>query len=110
MCNRIFNRRNWDTPAIEHKMEKLKELYINDLITLEEYRADHAALKDQLEKVIDLPAAPQPKDLSKVKSLLSQDFRGIYDGMTIPEKSAFWRSFVAEIRIDKERNISVIFL
>lgn len=93
---------------LENKIEKLKELYINDLITLDEFRLDRAKYLDQIDQLP--PTSSEKKDLQPIRNLLDQDIENIYSKMSIPEKSMFWRSVVKEIRIGKDRNIEVIFL
>lgn len=93
---------------LENKIQKLKELYINDLIGLDEFRLDRAKYLDQIEQLPQI--FEEKKDLQPIRNLLCQDIEDIYSRMTVSEKSTFWRSFVKEIRIDKNRNIEVIFL
>lgn len=94
---------------IENKIQKLKDLYLNDLITMDEFRLDREKYMLQLEKLKDEESRPV-KDISYLKKFLELDFESVYDSMTIPEKRELWRSVVREIRIDKDRNVRFIFL
>lgn len=50
------------------------------------------------------------KDLSHLLKFLELDFESVYDSFSVPEKRELWRSIVREIRIDREKNIRIIFL
>lgn len=95
--------------SIENKIKKLKELYLNDLLTMDEFKLDRAKLLNQLEKVNAEDSRPI-KDLSHLKNFLTMDFESIYDSFSIPEKRELWRSIIREIRIDCDKNIRIIFL
>lgn len=93
---------------LTHKIDKLKDLYVNDLISLEEYKVDKAAY---LEQLVALSAASEPvKDLSSLRSFLTLDIDAVYSSMDAEEKRYLWRSVVKELRIDSGDNIDVIFL
>lgn len=92
--------------AIERKLERLKDLYVNDMISMDEYKADRAHL--MAEKASICPS--EPRDTSNLKKLLSTDIESLYKGMSDEEKRYFWRSIIREIRFDVNRNITIIFL
>lgn len=94
--------------VLQKKIDKLKELFVNDLITLDEFKRDKAAYAAQLEELHD---DPKPiKDLSPLREFLKKDILGIYKTMTNEEKRYLWRSVIKEIRIDENKNIEIIFL
>lgn len=93
--------------TLNAKISKLKELFLNDLITLDEYKEDKAKYLQQIE---ELPADQPPKDLSDLRKFLELDLEKIYVDMSPDEKRYLWRSIIREIRIDAERNVEIIFL
>jgi site-specific DNA recombinase len=93
---------------LEDKIERLKDLYLNGLISMDEYKLDRAKLIDQL-NTIPLQDVPK-KDLSKVKQLLISDFEDIYATFDFNEKIRFWRSTLKEIRFFSDRSIKPIFM
>lgn len=93
--------------ALKRKLTKLKELYVNELIDMEEYRKDYEIYTAALHQLPE-PVADSPPDFSAVEILLESDFKNIYDSMTREEKRALWRSVISEIRIDRENNITGI--
>ena len=91
---------------IERKIERLKELYVNEVITLDELKKDREKLLQQLTEVPD----EKPKDISKLKDFLNSDFETIYNTFDKKERRRFWRSVIKEIQVDKDRNFHIIFL
>ena len=96
-----------DKATIKHKLKKLKDLYVNDLIDIEEYKKDYQvyqAALNQLPEAVD----EKPPDFAAVEALLQNNFRQIYEKLTREEKRTLWRSAIKEIRIDNENNITGI--
>ena len=92
---------------IERKMSRLRELYINELITLDEYKLDRAGLQKQLDEV---PADIIPvRNTSAATDILNTNIRELYETMDYSEKQAFWRSFIKCIYYDKDRRFHPIF-
>ncbi|WP_373220934.1 recombinase family protein [Mediterraneibacter gnavus] len=96
-----------DKAVLKRKLTKLKELYVNDLIDIEEYRKDFQIYSAALQQLPE-PVAEQPPDFSAVEKLLQNDFKTIYDTLTREEKRTLWRSAIKEIRVDSENNITGI--
>lgn len=95
--------------SIRAKIDRTKELFVNGLIPLEEVTEKVR----RYEKDIELLSASEEEkkiDIDKVKWFLSRDFREIYNDLSPQEKRRVWQSIIKEIRIDSERNITVIFL
>lgn len=93
--------------GIVKKLERLKTLYINDLITLDEYKEDHARYMDEIERLSD---DPKPKDISGIKKMLDMDFEEAYPSLSIAERRELWRSVIKEIRVDSSKKYEIIFL
>lgn len=93
-----------DTTLIRRKMEKLKDLYLNDLIDRESYVQDYTALKQTLEE-LETPEqqAPKPVDLEELSSVLA-----LYSGFDRPQKKAFWSRLVGKIIISNDDDFSVV--
>lgn len=96
-----------DKAAIKRKLNKLKELYVNDLISIEDYKKDYARYTEALQDIPDV-IIEMPPDLSAVKRILDDDFKEIYGGLSREEKRALWRSIISEIRVDRDNNITGI--
>lgn len=86
--------------AIQRKIDRLKELYINDLIDMEEYRHDKEILTAELQCIHDTPEAPK----SALNSLVGLNLAEVYGQLNRHQKRLFWRSVIREIRFDSNRN------
>ena len=95
--------------SVENKLQKLKDLYLNDLITMDEFKLDREKLLLQLEKIKTEDSRPV-KDLAYLQEFLKTDFENVYGSFSVPEKRELWRSIIREIRIDHEKNSRIIFL
>ena len=92
--------------AIEKKLLKLNDLYVNDFITMDEYKEKYASLQSQ---IIDEPEETK-KDLTAVKTFLEGNFKDIYQTLNIEEKRALWRSVIKEIKVRNKEIVDVVFL
>ena len=96
-----------DKAALKRKLTKLKELYVNELIDIEEYKKDYEIYTAALRQLPE-PTSEAPPDFEAVEKLLQSDFKNIYESLTREEKRTLWRSVISEIRIDSENNITGI--
>lgn len=97
-----------DRAAIRRKLSRLKELYVNEIIDLEEYRRDYELYTAQLAERTAPAAEEERPNFEAVEAILASGFRKIYDGLEREEKRTLWRSVIKEIRVDKERQITGI--
>lgn len=93
--------------AIEKKMERLNNLYVNGFIDMEKYMAEYTSLQSQI--VDDVPQR-QKKDLAAIKKFLQGNFRGKYESLTIVEKQSLWRSIIKEIWVSGKEITDIKFL
>ena len=94
---------------LEKRISKLKELFINDLVTIEEYKQE----KESAQAEIDSLTALQPQtdtDLSRLKDFIQLDIESLYKPLNAEERRTFWRSIFREIQFDRDRNFKFIFL
>lgn len=92
---------------IERKIARLKDLYINELITMEEYKADLNKFNDELNKI---PTDTVKADFKAIKSLLDMDISSLYYELTCEERQVLIRSVIKSITIDAENNMSLEFI
>lgn len=99
--------------AVEKKIRRLKELYINDLITMEEYKADKEGFEEQLAELRS-SQTEDPKAVSasveSLKAILKLDIKGIYEDLSPEERRRFWRGIIRSITVGKDHSISIDFL
>lgn len=94
--------------VLKRKLNKLKELYVNDLIDIEEYRKDYEIYTSALKQMPNDKEMEQPPNFKAVERLLQSDFKNLYNTLTREEKRTLWRSAIKEIRIDNDYNITGI--
>lgn len=99
--------------ALQKKLSRLKELYINELITLEEYKADKEKYEKQItdlqsEQNRDPDAAAQAAET--LRAIMQMDIKGIYEDLSTEERRRFWRGIISAIIIGSDRSIKVEFL
>lgn len=91
--------------AIRGKIARLKELYLNELITLDEYKADHAAYTDRLNDLMEKDKPIEPPDFDALESLVSSGWKDRYSELSREDKREVWRSIIREIRLYPDRHI-----
>lgn len=92
---------------IERKLDRLKELYIEEMIDMDAYKRDRELLLSEMDKLTR--ETPQ-RDTGDLRQLLMPNLWELYATFTLTEKRTFWRGIIKEITIDSERNINVYFL
>lgn len=97
---------------IRKKLDRLKDLYLNEAITLEELKKEKARLEEYLSSLISPP--PTAQDLESLKNILNAGFETMYSKLNHEQKRRFWRSIIKEIKISKssgrQREYTVVFL
>lgn len=94
--------------TLKAKLNRLKDLYVNGLIEIEEYKKDYEVYAEALRQIREPEAEPAP-DYSAVEAMLQDDFRAIYDTLTREEKRTLWRSVIREIKVNNDNEITGIF-
>ena len=95
--------------TIKRKLDRLKELYVNDLISIDEYKTDKEELTMQ-SAALEAVQEPQKRSVGALEELLRMDIQGIYTDLTEEEKRTFWRGIIKVIWFDRERNYKVELL
>lgn len=83
-----------DVVKIKRKMDKLKDLYLNDLIDREAYESDYTSLKDELVANTSTPM-PEPVDIAVVKSALS-----VYSELPRSLRRELWRNTIKKVTVN----------
>lgn len=96
--------------SLRSKIEKLTDLYLNDLITMTEFKEKKESFESMILELTKETGTKKEKDMSGLKNILNMDIDEIYWNMDVDERNRFWRAFVDRIYIDKNRNIEIIFL
>jgi hypothetical protein len=100
--NRITSSKKNDTVKIKKRLEKLKDLYLDDLIEKEVYKLEYNTLTAQLNSA----ALIQPDTTVKYKELLEKDLTILYNSFTLQERKVFWLGMIDKIIVDQDNNIN----
>lgn len=97
-------RKGPDPAAIRRKMDKLKDLYLADLIDRDTYAQDYTALRDQLENI-----PPEPPALPTVDTGKLVDLAAGYWSLSREGRKEFWGRVLARIDAKDDGSFSVVF-
>ena len=95
---------------IERKLERLKELYINELIDMTAYKADRERLLADMDKLSGTESGRREQDVDAIKQLLSADLWTLYGTFTNEEKRTFWRGIIDRIEYGHDKQFRIYFL
>ncbi len=96
-----------DRAAIKRKLSRLKKLYVNDAIDMDEYKKDYDKYTAQLAEIPE-PATPK-LDIKALQAFLDRDFKSSYKTLDREERRSFWRGIVMKIYVDARNNITISF-
>lgn len=96
--------------STEKKMSRLKDLYVNELLTLVEYKKDLDEYQRQIAEYKREMSQHQSAGRDKLKELIGQNLADWYWTLEPHEKRTLWRGVIKEIRFGSDKSIDVIFL
>ena len=96
---------------VKRKLSRLKDLYVNDKVEMDDYERDYNDLKKQLADLLAEPEEEEKEiDIEAIKNLLSKSTEDIYQTLTAENRRSFWRSFIDKIIVHDRDNMEIIFL
>lgn len=104
------NQKNIDINSIKSKMNKLTNLYIEDLIDKDYYKHEYEDLKSKLEKAIEMnrPRKIDYKQIKEIDNLLKSDFLSLYGTLDNLEKRRLWASIIDYVVVKDKNNMNII--
>lgn len=103
---RISAPKTVDISAIMRKIEKLKDLYLNDLIPKELYERDYISLSKAL--------SDAEKAVAKEETLVDmkqfENFHEVYGQLSEESKKAFWSRTLRKILVSRDGHFSLEFV
>lgn len=91
--------------AVRRKLSRLKDLYLNDLISIEEYKADKEDFEARLEDLLKLDEPVKKPNFEALEAILQENWETMYQNLSAEDKRAFWRIALREIRCYSDRHI-----
>lgn len=95
-----------DKAAVSRKLEKLKDLYLDDLIDKAQYKADREKL---LADLAEAEAEPSGVDYGEIARMFSTEIPELYRAMPEQQRRDLWRSVIKEISLDENNTPLIIF-
>ena len=95
---------------IENKLDKLKDLYLDDLIDKESYKKDYNFFLKNLNKLKNENSTTVRKDFSNLQKVINGNILNEYFCLSIEEKRTFWLHLIDKIYIENGKIIEVMFL
>lgn len=96
---------------LESKINKLKDLYLDDLIDKEIYKKDYEKYNNQLVELKKYNIRHEEvKDFSHIEKILNSDYQTIYNKLSVENKKQFWLSIIDKIYVEKGEIKEVTFL
>lgn len=97
--------------AIEKKIDRLKNAYLNEVISLNEFKQDRQKLLTELSELTLTSEENSTKQkIENLETLLSMNIKQNYSNMEMYEQKTFWRSFIKNIKFDSSKKITINFL
>ena len=93
----------------EKKISRLKELYLNELITLDDYKHDLAAYKADIDGFKAEARKYRGTDKKALYDLVGQNLADWYWTLSEDERRVIWRSVIDQIYFDNDKNIKIVF-
>lgn len=93
----------------EKKISRLKELYLNELITLDDYKRDLAAYKADIDGFKAEAKKYRGTDKKALYDLVGRNVADWYWTLTEDERRVIWRSVIDQIYFDNNKNIKIVF-
>ncbi|MDE7054422.1 MAG: recombinase family protein [Oscillospiraceae bacterium] len=91
--------------ALRAKIGRLKDLYVNDLITLDQCIADQKMYTDRIEALEREANETKRPSFKQADTLLCSGWETVYKGLKDEQKQEFWRLLIKEIRLYPDRHI-----
>lgn len=99
-----------DIKKLKNKINKLKDLYLDDLIDKNTYEIDYKKYTQELARLEINNSSIKPRDFSQVEKILNSDYLTIYNKLTTENKKRFWLSIIDKIYILDGKIKEITFL
>jgi hypothetical protein len=91
-------------------LDRLKDLYINDLIEMDAYKRDYENLSAQLDELDRKQSAVDPgPDIHALQDVFIENWGRLYADMTREEQRQFWLMCIKAIQVYPDRGIKFSF-
>lgn len=95
--------------VIEKKLSRLKDLYVNELIDLDEYRADMSDYKARIDDLNAKVRSCEGSDKTALKTLVGTNLDEWYWTLTEDERRTLWRGVIDKIWYGSDKKLLIEF-
>lgn len=86
---------------VKKKLNRLKDLYLDELIDKESYRKEFNSLSDKLKELSQENKVPKRRiNIEALQKFLQMNITKVYSTLSREEKQLLWRNVIREIRFD----------
>ncbi|MFR7544585.1 MAG: recombinase family protein [Clostridia bacterium] len=96
--------------SLKNKLSKLKDLYLDDLISKEDYKQDYIKINKEILKLEEEQKEKPQKDFTYLNELINKDIPDIYNTFNIDEKRKIWLKIIDKIYVKDGKIKEVTFL
>lgn len=91
---------------LKGKLSRLKNLYLDNLISFEEYKEDQSGIQEEISRLtaLDQQQTSAP-DFDKIDRLLVVGWKNMYQESSKEVRREFWQALLKEVRIYPDRHI-----
>lgn len=93
--------------VVKEKMARLKDIYIDGILTKDEFIEKYNKLESELELILTRSNAPISKKVEHYEHLLNLDILSLYSTLEKPQKAIFWRTIIDYIVVHKDGTLDV---
>lgn len=91
--------------AQKAKSSRLKELYVNGLISMEECKTGIQEYEKKIKELQEMEKKLKIPDFSEIEKILNSEWKSMYFSLTREQKRESWRKLVKKIAIFQDRHI-----
>lgn len=99
----------YDVASLQAELERLNYAWQKGRIKdVEKYDREYDELTAKIEEATNQHVEASPIDFSRIESILSGNWKDIYNSLDKEHRRAFWRSFIKSIEIDENRKFTKV--
>lgn len=85
-------------------MDRLNNMYQKGRISEEKYDSEYDRINNELKIIAEIPKQRVRRPAVELEAILCEDWKTMYDKLSRENKRAFWRSLIAEIRLNEDNS------
>lgn len=107
--NKKSINKDTDKSVIKKKLNKLSELYVNEMIDMDYYKKEYSMLQEKLKSIEEQEKDIEIIDYSKILDIINSDWLTIYRALENKQKREFWATLIDFILINGKEDFDIKF-